>query len=336
MPLYARALLVQLLHNTGYGDTAVKYFNEVLDSTGFMNNSVMFFAQDDSWENDRIETAASLLMSAVRLSMDRKIQDRLAILLIMNRKGTAWKNSRDTAMAVLALSEYLRNQVENSGTSLVKVNVNGTNVTEMNVTPSLSGEGYSVFRLPQEGIIPGKNTISISKRGGTSLHVSAMAEYINRSDHFAQKNLGIALSRDYYRIDATRDGDIMKIKKNRTSSFSPGDLVMVELHAERKVNDSRYVMLTDPIPPGFSFVMKDGEYYSSDLPREYLQRMAYDDRAVFFFNQNGDETTVRYFLRAEIPGNYRCLPSSAALMYYPDVTGSTTDTTVTIEQKGGK
>ena len=332
MPLHARALLVQLLYNTGYGSQAEKYFQEVLDSSGFMNDSKMFFGPDDSWENDRVETAASLLVSAVHLPINPKIQDRLALLLVMNRRGTAWKNSRDTSMAVLALSEYLKNQVENSGPSLVRISVNGAQVSEINVSPALSGEGQSVFRFTNASFAPGNNTISVSKKGGTTLHISAMVEHINRSDHFAGRNQGIDLKRTYYRIDAARDGDTMKISKDKTSGFNPGDLVMVELNVERKVKNSRYVMVTDPIPSGFSFVMRDGEYYSGDIIKEYMQRMAYDDRAVFFFNQDGDETTIRYFLRAEIPGNYRCLPSSACLMYYPDIMGSTMDSAVTIQQ----
>ena len=333
---YGKSLAVQLLYNTGSTESAGKLFEDALNASRFMKDDSMYFGSDELWEDDKVETAASLLVSSVRLSKEKKIQDRLALVLSANRKGIAWKNSRDTAMAVLALAEYLKNRAENGEPSLVKVMINGKGVCEANVSPAISGEGYTVFRIPSAPLSPGKNTLKVVKKGGSSLHVTAMVDHVNRSDSFAEKNRGISLKRNYYRINAERKGNSMELNHEWSADFIPGDLVMVQLDVERKDGDYPYVMVTDPVPPGFSFVMKDGEYYSKKYPREYLQRMVYDDRAVFFFNRNGGGTSIRYFLRAEIPGKYRALPSSASLMYYPDITGSTSDCVVTIGNREAK
>ena len=111
---------------------------------------------------------------------------------------------------------------------------------------------------------------------------------------------------------------------------------MAEIRVSKKSGSGDYIMIEDPIPPGFSVVKQDGEYYSARYAKEYSQRQVYDDRAVFFVKGPADSAVIRYFLRAEIPGSYSALPSSASLMYYPDMSGSGADDVLSVSKKGGK
>ena len=111
---------------------------------------------------------------------------------------------------------------------------------------------------------------------------------------------------------------------------------MSEIRVLKSNGTGDYIMIEDPIPPGFSVVKRDGEYYSARYAKEYSQRQVYDDRAVFFIKGPADSAVIRYFLRAEIAGKYDSLPPSASLMYYPDVNGSGSDTALTVFKKEEK
>jgi uncharacterized protein YfaS (alpha-2-macroglobulin family) len=80
-------------------------------------------------------------------------------------------------------------------------------------------------------------------------------------------------------------------------------------------------------------VQSDSEYYSEDRRREYENRQVYDDRAVFFAPGPQRELTVRYFLRADLPGVYRALPARGLFMYYPELNAASADTRLTIHRR---
>jgi uncharacterized protein YfaS (alpha-2-macroglobulin family) len=77
-------------------------------------------------------------------------------------------------------------------------------------------------------------------------------------------------------------------------------------------------------------VRNDGDYFSDKLRKEYGTKQAYDDRVVFFIRGPVNDSMVRYFIRADIPGTYRTLPSGVSRMYYPEWNGSSSDNTLTV------
>jgi uncharacterized protein YfaS (alpha-2-macroglobulin family) len=106
--------------------------------------------------------------------------------------------------------------------------------------------------------------------------------------------------------------------------------VTVDVKSTEGVGD--YLMIEDALPAGFSVVRNDGEYYSDKYPKLYGEKQAYDDRTVFFVKGPVRETTIRYFVRAELPGKYRTMPASASLMYYPDKNGSSADAQISVSK----
>jgi len=78
-------------------------------------------------------------------------------------------------------------------------------------------------------------------------------------------------------------------------------------------------MLEEPIPAGCEVIAGD-EDDPWNLP--YNRREVWDNRIVYFFDYlPKGERTLDYVLRTESPGDYHILPSSAMLMYFPEVGG---------------
>ena len=97
----------------------------------------------------------------------------------------------------------------------------------------------------------------------------------------------------------------------------PGSVVTVELRVAVEEN-MRYVLLEEPIPAGCEVIVGEEQPWNNPWDR----REVWDNRLVFFFDYlaKGDHF-LSYVLRTEAPGQYNILPSTALLMYFPEVRG---------------
>lgn len=287
---------------------------------------------DTSWPDDQVETGAALLTAAVRLGEDPADIEALAAKLVSMRRDIAWKNSRDTAFAVLALSEKLAKFRENAEPSNISVSVNGKTAQSVRVSAKEVDAGSTVINVPASDIRAGNNTVTVNKSGGNAVYATVMVRFTDRSDSFKPLANGFNVSRKYYKVDAEKSDSGVKLSVNESAAYSAGDLVMVSVDVKSAEGVGDYLMIEDPVPAGFSVVKNDGDYYSDKYPRLYGEKQAYDDRAVFFVKGPVRETTIRYFIRAELPGKYRILPASASQMYYPDKNGSSADAQISVSK----
>jgi uncharacterized protein YfaS (alpha-2-macroglobulin family) len=143
------------------------------------------------------------------------------------------------------------------------------------------------------------------------------------------------VERRYYKIAkadkastvAGADGNAVRQKGKDTQrpelkSGAPvksGDEIEVELILESK-NDYEYLLLADPKPAGMeSMELTSGWTY--DGLSAYQE---FRDEKVAFFLQSLPQGrhTLRYRVRAEVPGKFSALPASAEAMYAPELRGN--------------
>ena len=331
MTAYAKALTALVLINTNNPADAAAVFNSALAE--FYPNSnytkLLYFA-GETFENDSVETAAALLLAVVRLKRDEALCENLTMPLIKNRNGMAWKNSRDTAFAVLALSERLKNYRESQDVSKITVSINGTEVHSFSAAPKTIADGDAVYTVSPKMLRAGQNRISIKKSGGAAVYASAELLYIDRSKSFAPAAAGIEITRKYYKVTAEKNAGRLSVSTKETRLFQVGDLIMVECTVRNVSANAKYFMIEDPLVSGCSVVQRDSQYYGTAYRMEYDARQVYDDRAVFFVGGPAESFVIRYFMQAEIPGVYHTLPASASLMYYPAVRANSADNTVEV------
>jgi uncharacterized protein YfaS (alpha-2-macroglobulin family) len=103
------------------------------------------------------------------------------------------------------------------------------------------------------------------------------------------------------------------------SELKSGDLVEVELTIESK-NDYEYLVFEDMKPAGFEPMLVRSGYNNNDMGA-YMELR--DEKVAFFVRWLGRGThSVRYRMRAEIPGQFSALPTRAAAMYAPELRGN--------------
>jgi uncharacterized protein YfaS (alpha-2-macroglobulin family) len=259
------------------------------------------------------------------MDQPKRVVDQLSSALLYNRVSEGWNNSRDTAMAVLALSERMERIRDESGDTELTLSVDGKEIRRVRLTADTLHDAGSLLDIPSDSFTS-RSAVSINKRGGPPLHAVARLDYFDASDSFQSESNGLSVKRTYRRVSS--EGDI----SGSAQEFERGDLVMVSLEVQRSGGGDRYFIVEDPILPGFSFVKNDSNFYSDENPIEYDSRQIFDDRAAFFVSGPAQSFTIRYFITADLPGHYRALPARASLMYYPEVRGITADAELAVKE----
>lgn len=334
--LYTKTLVALTLLNQGEKDRAALMVRDLMKEYSRDRASVAAGREKDAWDSDPVETVASLLTAAVRTNAPAADCETLAADLVGMRRDIAWKNSRDTAWAVLSLSEKVQKFKEKNAASNIQVKVNGKAAGSAPVTAAEVENGNTRIWVDSTALKPGSNRIEVMKAGGGAVFATAGVSCFDISESFLPVDAGFSVKRAYSKVDAETTDEGISLSASESTKFRVGDLVMAEIAVTKKNGAGDYIMIEDVIPPGFSVVKRDGEYYSARYAKEYAQRQIYDDKAVFFIKGPAESAVIRYFLRADIPGSYASLPASACLMYYPDVSGSGSNDVLTVSTKEEK
>jgi uncharacterized protein YfaS (alpha-2-macroglobulin family) len=215
------------------------------------------------WSDSGVEATAFALRALLAIDPTNRLVEPVANWLIKNRRGAQWNNTRDTAMAVLALNDYLRVSGELKTDTEFKIYVNGTEVAHREIG------GVDVFNEPSQcdidpTLIQDTNEIRIERvSGGGPLYFSANAKFFSTEEPVAPAGNEMFVKREYYQLagrptllkgyvydrEPLRDGDTVK----------SGERVETVLTVEAK-NDYDYLLFEDLKPAGFEAVeIRSGE-----------------------------------------------------------------------------
>jgi uncharacterized protein YfaS (alpha-2-macroglobulin family) len=229
------------------------------------------------WSDGGVEATAFALRALLAIDPTNKLVEPTANWLIKNRRGAQWSNTRDTAIVVLAMTDYLKVSGELAPDLEYVLTVNGTKVASKKVS------GADVFNAPSRFAVdaklikdsnevriqvkPGKPTPSPSKegnrQGGTPVYFAVEAQFFSLEEPIAAAGNEIFVKREYFKLvgrptllkgyvyvkEPLRDGESVK----------SGERVETVLTIEGK-NNYEYLLFEDLKPAGFEAVdIRSGE-----------------------------------------------------------------------------
>jgi alpha-2-macroglobulin len=169
--------------------------------------------------------------------------------------------------------------------------------------------------------------MEVVARGAWRLYVTAKIEYATAASAAPVASHGITVKRSYT-IPTPDPFDANLIP-------SGGSVVVhVDITAD---SNYRYAVVEEPIPAGCEVDPGDDKFRPLGLEYEtanfmdsnapaswpmqwYVRQEIRDDRVVFLFDElHAGVTHLVYTLHAETPGDYRILPDTASLVYFPEV-----------------
>ena len=343
---YARALLALALYRSGDVAMARLVVDNLADAAWVeaKNQTASFKPQRDYWHwyNDRVETVAWALRAFITIRPGHRLEHAFAKWLILNRRGNRWHHTRATAMAITALTRYLRRQKELTPDYQAEILLNGKLIKRVRVSPSnvLSLDGSLV--IPASQIADGPLTVTVRMKGTGSLYASAFLTLFSKEASIRRSGNEIFVKRRYFKLIPTVTTRQTWYGKAQFRSYrrvplpadavvDPGDLIEVKIWV-KSLNDYSYLIFEDFKPAGFEpFSLKSGYRFQHGL---YYTIELRDRKAVFFVSRLGQGTQVlSYRLRAQIPGRFHALPHQAHAMYAPRIRANSANGRLRISAK---
>ena len=316
-----------------------------------MKNIEQFLVQDDEnqtawlrlpenswwyWYGSDNEAMAVYLKLLVAVRPNDEIASRLVKYLLNNRKhGTYWNSTRDTAMVVESMADYIKATGEDQPDMTVEILVDG----EVQKTVKINGENLfsfdNVLLLEGDAVTSGNHKLEVRRTGKGPVYFSAYLTNFTKEDNITAAGLEVKVARKFYRLE--RDDKQVSVQGDRGQvvsqqvakykripledlrSVTSGDLIEVEMIIDSK-NDYEYLLLEDHKPSGFEPDDQRSGYVFEGLT---AYRELRDDRVSFFLTSLArGQHSISYRLRAETPGKVSALPATIEGMYSPELVGN--------------
>ena len=294
----------------------------------------------DEWSdwNDKTATAMGLRALVANNPKDPRIAG--VLLWMMNeRRDDNWGNTRDTALSLAALCDYLGSSPSPTSTGQggsVQVLLNG-NVVENHALGS-GASGEFVVRVPWQKLKASGNTLALKRSGsGEPVFFGVQLQQTIGSDKPLaplSTSIPITVSREYRRLlpRASGTGSWALTTESTNGRLKQGNRIRVRLTFDVP-RDLSYVLIEDAFPSGCETTERgEAGEGNEDWDNWWSNTDVRDDRIAFFArHMSKGKHVVEYNLRAQTPGTFNALPTLLQAMYAPEVRAESGESSVSVE-----
>lgn len=320
---YTRALLVLTLAAVDRTQEAQVAWRNLQAYRTETDNGVHWGENRWGWRfsQNQVEATAMALQAALAVEPDSPLADKAVNWLVLNRTGSHWTSTKETANVIYALVKFMDQRGELDARYEATVLVNGREVAGFEVTPDNALTLDGRVDVDPALLQTGENTIEVRREGEGALYYSAMLEYYTTESFITGASNYIDAERTYYKVIEETDPETQQrvTRREKLANGEPiasGEQIEVEVKVTAEMPFD-YLCFIDPKPAGCEPVdQTSGGLWSGS----YVYRELRDETVDFFVDhlQQG-ETTFTYRLRAETPGLFHALPHHGFNMYRPDV-----------------
>ena len=299
------------------------------------------------WSDGGVEATAFALKAILKIDPGNRLIEPVTNWLIKNRRGAQWSNTRDTAIVILAMNDYLGQSGELEAEVEYQLSVNGTLVASRRITPEDTLSAPSRFTIDPALIRNGTNQIRILKTSGQApLYFAVQAQFFSLEEPVTASGNEIFVDRRYYKLvpqQTLLNGylDEKQLLEDGQKVLS-GGRVEVVMTIEAK-NNYEYLVFEDLKPAGLEAVavQSGGPLYVKELKAGAVKTLSdngernhadYTGRSRWVYRELRDRKValfidklpqgvweIRYQLRAEVPGQFHALPVLGHAMYVPEI-----------------
>lgn len=322
------------------------------------------------WSEGGVEATAFALRAIIAIDPKNKLVEPVTNWLVKNRGGAQWSNTRDTAIVVLTLNDYLRASGELSPELEYELLVNGKSIASRKLSAADALSAPSRYEIDRALIRDGTNDIRIVRRNGDGpIYFAAESTFFSLEEPVPASGSEIFVRRDYYKLvpkPTLLKGYVYeRVPLADGGAVASGERVEVVMTVEAK-NNYEYLVFEDLKPAGLEAVaVRSGEpVYARQMKQAGIERTFGDgdkDEALIMDEQahSGDEDytgqqrwvyqelrdrkvalfidrltegiwEVRYDLRAETPGRFHALPVMGHAMYVPEIRANSAEVRLSV------
>jgi uncharacterized protein YfaS (alpha-2-macroglobulin family) len=160
------------------------------------------------WWDDAVESTAMGLHAYLDVSPDSIEARRAMAWLVMNRRGSRWKSTKDSAAAIFALTRWVLERKEGANTATFRIEVldrtnNKTIASRLfQIQPEDLWTGQFHLDLIADQVAEsGQLLFRVNQESGTAPgYFGITAEFLNRSEKIAEAGRELKVSRSYQRV----------------------------------------------------------------------------------------------------------------------------------------
>jgi hypothetical protein len=328
---YGKALLALVLHQDGKDARRVL---EALAKEALVTGAAAHFQGlvRGRWMDDSAESTAAALRAFLKVDPKHELVPRMIHWLSQVRQDRYWGSTKQTAMAVYAITDYLAISGDLNPDMTITLTVNGKQVYSQRVTKENWRKFEGTRRFGAEHLREGENEVVIEKMGNGAPAWSVYLKRYVEAEDIAASQGGIRIERKYSRVVHER-GERRLVELGKGAQVVSGDEVEVTL-AVTADRDYEWLMMEDPLPSGFEPVREYWGHYGWHWNYWYSRKEFHDEKVSIGMSQLGQGThTVTYTMRAETPGDFHVLPAAAFNMYHPEIGGNSAESRIRVKDR---
>jgi len=223
------------------------------------------------WSEGGIEATSFALRALLTIDPGNELIEPVTNWLIKNRRGAQWSNTRDTAITIFALNDYLRVSGELDTDLEYELLVNGQSVARQRVSGDQILRAPTRFDIDSELIVDGDNEIRIVRHDGEGpIYFSAQATFFSLEEPVTAAGNEIFVRRQYYKLvgreTLLKGTTYERVPVSDGETLISGQRIEVVITIEAK-NDYEYLVFEDLKPAGLEAVrIRSGEpVYAREL-----------------------------------------------------------------------
>jgi uncharacterized protein YfaS (alpha-2-macroglobulin family) len=364
LPVFARALLLSAMSQTGGDKQAMQTLLDDVLNQVHQTGKVAKIEEDLGYAFATIfhssnRSTAMVLDALLRIKPDHPLVDKLVAYLVGQRKNGRWRNTQETAYALLGMQRYYRAREAEEPNFTARVLLGSQEL----IKKRFEGRSLKVYsrRMAMSQLIGKKGVLGFVLDGKGRLHYTARLTYARAKLPQTPWDEGFFVTRSYEPIRSSASsfaalrGAQPAFKRADTKAgkikLVAGDMVRVKLRIVVP-QQMHYVVVDDPLPAGLEAVnfnlMTAARHRRSYTSSSYgsrhgsgrwwyspfYHRETRDDRVQLFADRlmPGVYTYV-YLARATTIGRFVAPPTKVEQMYEPEVFGRTATNYVDVASK---
>ena len=314
------ALLTLSYAQLGATDRANAMLRDLHDRASVQPGSI-HWTVGNRLDGDDIQATAFGLQATLRMNPNDPRAIQIVRWLMEQRRWDYWYSTRDTAMVLYAMSEFIAHTKELTPDFTAVVTVNGSPMAARRFAKASVFEPEFEVVVPTRDLRKGRNSLVVQKTGAGNLYYSTeLTQYLAKDlKPITLTGAGITITRRYYRLPNRYAGSSSERDLGRPiSGCRAGDVILVRLVA----NCSRTVehaMIEDWIPAGCEIIDR-GQVDPWDWYNWWGGQDVRDEKISFYADtMSPGRHVIDYQMRAGFAGSFHALPAQVFAMYQPEI-----------------
>jgi hypothetical protein len=324
LPSQAIAALALGYQALGQGNRA-RAMLERLFAHSISGGNTIYWKGTNRYDGGDVEPTALALQAVLKINPSDPRVYAIVRWLMSQWRDEYWASTRATAMALYAMSEFVRISHELSPDFSAVVLVNGKQAGKARFGRASIYQPQVTITVPGADLRKGRNELKIVKVGPGNLYYSTnLTQSLDQESMPAiLSSAGLTVAREYFRpssryFQTDSGGDL----GNPVDCCSVGDTVLVRLTI-RSTSRLSHMMLEDNIPAGCE-IISQGNVSFYEWYNWWVGQDVRDDKISFYLDEvSRGKHVVEYQMRGGFAGAYCALPAQVFSMYDPDVRATT-------------